>query len=70
MFPVGFRLQVNMSNNVLVGIGCSEEAIQPLASTIYCKLGRLTFVYPDFLSDQSRGLNRCRILSFWESCLL
>lgn len=44
-FKLSYGLMINLAESMMVGVGCLEEQIQPLANKIHCKVGKLPFSY-------------------------
>ena len=44
-FELSYGLKINLAESMMVGVGCLEEQIQPLANKIHCKFGKLPFSY-------------------------
>lgn len=44
-FEMTFGLKINLAKSVMVGMGCSDELVQPLASIFKCKVGKLPLAY-------------------------
>lgn len=44
-FEFSSGLRINLSKSRMVGVGCSEEIIRPLAAYFSCKVGKLPLSY-------------------------
>lgn len=60
-FELSRGLKINLAKSMLVGVGCSEEVVQPLVRNLACNVGKLPCIY---LGLPLGGNSRSK--SFWD----